>query len=319
MRRATVVMGLVALAVAGAAQADTLFSSGFEVADGYVIATLWGQDGWFKGAGPDTPTDGQIVDDGTGNQVMQIMATNPGWGCGSKRNYDIASTKRYLIVEMDFMRKDAIEAFMFMDNNGPEGSPKSIFWDWGMDESHPEYPNELDVSSNAWPDTNRVYYHYELDEWHHVGLEVDQDERTVTRFNFDGTWYDENDMSYTPDHETVMAFRSYSGGSGGERLWIDNVVITDNDGCGAGDVDCNGVVDGLDLTAVLTAWETEPGDLLWNENADLDDNDIVDGLDLTEVISNWTVASSAAASSAAPEESEAAKPGKRLGNVRKER
>ncbi len=57
-----------------------------------------------------------------------------------------------------------------------------------------------------------------------------------------------------------------------------------------GDVDGNGIVDGLDLTAVLTAWETVPGDPLWNENADLDDNNIVDGLDLTEVISNWTTA-----------------------------
>jgi hypothetical protein len=60
-----------------------------------------------------------------------------------------------------------------------------------------------------------------------------------------------------------------------------------------GDVDGNGVVDGLDLTAVLTAWETIPGDLLWNENADLDDNNVVNGLDLTEVISNWTVAAAA--------------------------
>ena len=55
-----------------------------------------------------------------------------------------------------------------------------------------------------------------------------------------------------------------------------------------GDVDGNGVVDGLDLTAVLTAWETAPGDLLWDPDADLDDNNIVNGLDLTEVISNWT-------------------------------
>ena len=62
-----------------------------------------------------------------------------------------------------------------------------------------------------------------------------------------------------------------------------------------GDVDGNGVVDGLDLTAVLTAWETIPGDPLWNVDADLDGNDVINGLDLTEVISNWTVASAAAA------------------------
>jgi len=55
-----------------------------------------------------------------------------------------------------------------------------------------------------------------------------------------------------------------------------------------GDVDGNGVVDGLDLTAVITAWQTTPGDPLWNPAADLDGNGIVDGLDLTEVISNWS-------------------------------
>ncbi len=99
-------------------------------------------------------------------------------------------------------------------------------------------------------------------------------------------------------------------------LYIDNFTMCsgENCGCGLGDVDCNGVVDGLDLTAVLTAWETEPGDPLWDPDADLDDNDIVDGLDLTEVISNWTVAGAPA-----PEEPAPAKPGKRLGNVRKDR
>ena len=80
-----------------------------------------------------------------------------------------------------------------------------------------------------------------------------------------------------------------------------------------GDVDGNGVVNGLDLTAVITAWMTVPGDPLWNPLADLDGSTVVDGLDLTEVISNWTPPTAAA-----PAESEsAAKPGKRLGNIRK--
>ncbi len=56
-----------------------------------------------------------------------------------------------------------------------------------------------------------------------------------------------------------------------------------------GDVDGNCVVDGLDLTAVITAWQTTPGDPLWNPAADLDANGIVDGLDLTAVIANWTL------------------------------
>jgi parallel beta-helix repeat protein len=61
-----------------------------------------------------------------------------------------------------------------------------------------------------------------------------------------------------------------------------------------GDVDGNGVVDGLDLTAVITAWQTQPADALWNPSADLDCNGLIDGLDLTEVISNWTTAAAAA-------------------------
>jgi parallel beta-helix repeat protein len=83
-----------------------------------------------------------------------------------------------------------------------------------------------------------------------------------------------------------------------------------------GDVDGNGVVDGLDLTAVLTAWETSPGNPLWNPAADLDCNGVINGLDLTEVISNWTTAGAAAGSAA----SVTATPDKRgggHGNVRR--
>ena len=87
-----------------------------------------------------------------------------------------------------------------------------------------------------------------------------------------------------------------------------------------GDVDGNGVVDGLDLTAVLSAWETIPGDPLWNPAADLDGNDVINGLDLTEVISNWTMAAAAPAASASA--TEAVKPDERgagRGNVHKGR
>jgi len=55
-----------------------------------------------------------------------------------------------------------------------------------------------------------------------------------------------------------------------------------------GDVDGNMVVDGLDLSAVLSAWECTPGDPLWDAAADLDGNAVINGLDLTEVISYWT-------------------------------
>ncbi len=89
-----------------------------------------------------------------------------------------------------------------------------------------------------------------------------------------------------------------------------------------GDVDGNGVVDGLDLTAVITAWQTTPGDPLWNPAADLDGNGIVDGLDLTEVISNWTsagaTAPAAAAEPSAAEIMKTTSPGRRRGNMRRD-
>jgi parallel beta-helix repeat protein len=87
-----------------------------------------------------------------------------------------------------------------------------------------------------------------------------------------------------------------------------------------GDVDGNMVVDGLDLTAVLNAWECVPGDPLWNPAADLDCNGVVNGLDLTAVISNWTTTGAAPASEAAPTATQAVKPGRSgaaPGNVRR--
>ena len=87
-----------------------------------------------------------------------------------------------------------------------------------------------------------------------------------------------------------------------------------------GDVDGNGVVNGLDLTAVLSAWETTPGDPFWDPDADLDGNAIINGLDLTEVISFWTTAAAATPPAApAPTETDVPKPGKhrsRPGNVK---
>jgi len=60
---------------------------------------------------------------------------------------------------------------------------------------------------------------------------------------------------------------------------------------------------------VIAAWQTTPGDPLWNPAADLDGSGVVDGADLTEVVSNWATASAAA--SAASESTETAKPGQR--------
>ncbi len=72
---------------------------------------------------------------------------------------------------------------------------------------------------------------------------------------------------------------------GGSRPWYD---IGAYERPLPGDVDANGVVDGVDLTAVISAWATTPGDPLWSPDADLDGTGLVDGFDLTSVISNWT-------------------------------
>jgi hypothetical protein len=109
----------------------------------------------------------------------------------------------------------------------------------------------------------------------------------------------------------------------GFQLWVDGLSFSPQPTL-LGDVDGNGIVDGLDLTAVITAWQTTPGHPLWNPAADLDGNGLIDGLDLTEVISNWTTAAAAAppAPPATPEPTatQAVKPGRSgaaPGNVRK--
>ena len=48
-----------------------------------------------------------------------------------------------------------------------------------------------------------------------------------------------------------------------------------------GDVDCNGVVDGSDLTMILSTWGSE--DSLF----DLNEDGVVDGADLTYVLTAW--------------------------------
>jgi len=99
----------------------------------------------------------------------------------------------------------------------------------------------------------------------------------------------------TPVSDTVTGAGAWEGNVN-NRLWgggHDFYFQLLGPPAGLGDVDGNGVVDGLDLTAVITAWETTPGDPLWNPDADLDGNNVIDGLDLTEVISNWTTAGGA--------------------------
>jgi hypothetical protein len=281
MRTNCLLLVIVILAMAAAAQASDLYSTNFE---SFSLGTIDGQQGWVVNGA--WPLDGVILDDGTGNQVLQVTSTKPdsSWGDEVRRSLDFASTKQFITVEMDFLRGGSNNAFFFMDCGGSGASPESIFWDWDI-----EVPGQMDVSTNAQP--THPYYQYNLDEWHHVGIEYDSYAKKMLRFNFDGTWYDESDTTDTPAPMTMFIFRCWSPTYGGQYLWIDDLSIIEWDAPLGGDVDGNGVVDGLDLTAVLTAWNSSEGDPLWNAAADLDGSGVVDGLDLTEVISNWTTAS----------------------------
>jgi hypothetical protein len=305
MRKAVVLIGLAVALVGGSAWADDLYVTDFE---SFSLGNVGGQYDWVA----ITDADGQIVDDGTGNKVLQVTASSGGWGDDLGRGYNSTSTKQYLTIEMDFQVVDEEDGYWFMDNNTTPGvGPETIMW--GEDWNNGWIPTDV-VFSNARPGLPLTPY--TIGTWYHVGIEIDQQAREILRFNVDGTWVDDDDSAgiTAPAQLSRFVFRS-SSPTAGTRLWIDNLSITDRDaGGGPGDVDGNGVVDGLDLTAVISAWETIPGDLLWDPDADLDGNNVVNGLDLTEVISNWTVSSSSA-----PEESEPAKPGKRLGNVRKGR
>lgn len=55
-------------------------------------------------------------------------------------------------------------------------------------------------------------------------------------------------------------------------------------GCASGDANCDGIVNGLDLAAVLSGWGTCTSTCAADFNAD----GMVDGVDLTTLLSNWT-------------------------------
>ncbi len=278
MRTTTILTALAVVAVAGVAQAADLYSTDFE-APTFSLGTVDGQDGWWLAQA--IPADGMIIDDGTGNQVLQVTASQGGWGAGNKRTLDNPSAKRYVVSELDFrMPTGPSDAFWFMGNRFTNGQPtEAIFWDVDM-----YGVAGRSVFAAIAPEENRTPMAHGRDTWYHVGIEFDQQIKKTLRLNFDGVWYEQTDTPDTPNEMTDFNFRCYSDDIG-NLLWIDNLRIMDRD---AGDADFNGVVDGLDLTSVLTAWMTTPGDPLWNWRADLDRNSLVDGLDLTEVISSWT-------------------------------
>lgn len=202
-----------------------LYTTGFEV---FTLGPVNDQDSWCSGPqgsvsgfpGLDNcgdSSDGTIIDDGTGNKVLQITARST-WSDEVGRDLLLGSMERYLRVEMEILVTDG-GAFWFMDNifDGSNGS-----------DSH--FLSSDSASADAWSNAEPGIggESFPLGTWHQVGIEVDQDSREITQIQFDGSWRQEDDSAgiTTPGGHSRFFFR---GNGPDSRLWIDNLSITEYD------------------------------------------------------------------------------------------
>jgi hypothetical protein len=209
LRRVGVLM--VALLLAGGAAAEVLYQTDFE---GMSLGTIDGQDSWTVGGGSGSSTDAMVVDDGGGNKVLQLVA-GVDWGDLVRRAYDAPSTRRFLVVTMSFHTWDG-GGYWFMDNWHPGGGvpPDALYW-WSAS-----------ASSSASPGIGAMPF--SPDDWHTVGIQVDQDLGQITGFMLDGVWYGEDDSTGAAPpgrHE----FLDFAGIGNEERLWVDDLAIVDSD------------------------------------------------------------------------------------------
>lgn len=169
-----VVLGLTVLWV-HPAEADVLYETDFEAMS---LGTINGQDAWSVGDGTGVSTDGMIVDDGAGNQVLEVIAGFD-WGDEVRRAYDSVSARRYLVVIMKTRYQDGGTPFWFMDNYHPgPHSPDTILWSPPI------------VWTNA--DPGGALVSIKRDTWYEVGLEIDQHGRKIRNLAFfiiERRWY----------------------------------------------------------------------------------------------------------------------------------
>jgi len=196
-----------------------LYSTTFQ---NFLYGGVTGQDNWIVGAlsCTDCPYlsplggDGMIVDAGSGQKALQVIAGQD-WGDEVGR-YNSAASKDFVSISFDFQTLDDGQPFWFMDNNehwvGQGAESMFLFPDW--------------VSSNASPGTEWVLH--TRNAWHRTGIEIDRRSSRIIAFFFDGVWVADDDTNSTPvpSYYNLFYFR---GIGNGERLWIDNLQISESD------------------------------------------------------------------------------------------
>ncbi len=94
-----------------------------------------------------------------------------------------------------------------------------------------------------------------------------------------GGLYNDRDSGETSLRNTVVCGNSPDQISGTYRDLGGNTI---SDECNVSDINCDGIVDGADLTILLGYWGTD------EPIADLNNDGIVDGADLTILLGDWS-------------------------------
>ncbi len=134
----------------------------------------------------------------------------------------------------------------------------------------------LHTADQNWSD--QTYLFNTTDAFHTYKLDV---QGTTARVYIDGNLVLTDTLSsYTPSSDSQVSFGDTStlANSNSLTAWV---VVEGIPDCTAGDLNCDGIVDGTDLGILLGAWNTDAC------AADLNHDLIVDGSDLGILLGNW--------------------------------
>jgi hypothetical protein len=144
-----------------------------------------------------------------------------------------------------------------------------------------EYTSSYDLGAGRYIGTQTSGMYSLITAVHGTDIYVTGVKDSDLLLNYDiltDTWQELTPRPDDDPNDGTQQHYSYVVGStlyvqDGDQFWTYDLTPIP----GPGDVDGNLVVNGLDLTAVLTAWDTIPGDALWNPDADLDGNNVING------------------------------------------